>query len=228
MDSAASHLCVYCLPLDIVLEYLHCTRVNDSGFVRCGAAEVQLRGQPGRVRKIGKIMSFALIQKVNDEQKKAQVVDVRSGDTVRVYQKIKEGNKERIQMFEGVVIRTDNKGQHTSRITVRKVASGVGVEKSFLLHSPLVEKVEIVRRAKVRRNFLSFLRKRSGKSARLTAVKFDREAVNAVRDEHAEEEAARLKEEKAKEAAEKKAAEDAKQAELDAKAAEVAARHAEN
>ena len=228
MDSAASHLCVYCSPLDIVLEYLHCTRVNYSGFVRCGAAEVQLRGQPGRVRKIGKIMSFALIQKVNDEQKKAQVVDVRSGDTVRVYQKIKEGNKERIQMFEGVVIRTDNKGQHTSRITVRKVTSGVGVEKSFLLHSPLVEKVEIVRRAKVRRNFLSFLRKRSGKSARLTAVKFDREAVNAVRDKHAEEEAARLKEEKAKEAAEKKAAEDAKQAELDAKAAEVAARHAEN
>ena len=218
----------YCSPLDIVLEYLHCTRVNYSGFVRCGAAEVQLRGQPERVRKIGKIMSFALIQKVNDEQKKAQVVDVRSGDTVRVYQKIKEGNKERIQMFEGVVIRTDNKGQHTSRITVRKVASGVGVEKSFLLHSPLVEKVEIVRRAKVRRNFLSFLRKRSGKSARLTAVKFDREAVNAVRDKHAEEEAARLKEEKAKEAAEKKAAEDAKQAELDAKAAEVAARHAEN
>jgi len=218
----------YCSPLDIVLEYLHCTRVNYSGFVRCGAAEVQLRGQPESVRKIGKIMSFALIQKVNDEQKKAQVVDVRSGDTVRVYQKIKEGNKERIQMFEGVVIRTDNKGQHTSRITVRKVASGIGVEKSFLLHSPLVEKVEIVRRAKVRRNFLSFLRKRSGKSARLTAVKFDREAVNAVRDEHAEEEAARLKEEKAKEAAEKKAAEDAKQAELDAKAAEVAARHAEN
>ena len=228
MDSAASHLCVYCSPLDIVLEYLHCTRVNYSGFVRCGAADVQLRGQPERVRKIGKIMSFALIQKVNDEQKKAQVVDVRSGDTVRVYQKIKEGNKERIQMFEGVVIRTDNKGQHTSRITVRKVASGVGVEKSFLLHSPLVEKVEIVRRAKVRRNFLSFLRKRSGKSARLTAVKFDREAVNAVRDKHAEEEAARLKEEKAKEAAEKKAAEEAKQAELDAKAAEVAARHAEN
>lgn len=228
MDSAASYLCVYCLPLDIVLEYLHCTRINYSGFVRCGAAEVQLRGQPERVRKIGKIMSFALIQKVNDEQKKAQVVDVRSGDTVRVYQKIKEGNKERIQMFEGVVIRTDNKGQHTSRITVRKVASGVGVEKSFLLHSPLVEKVEIVRRAKVRRNFLSFLRKRSGKSARLTAVKFDREAVNAVRDKHAEEEAARLKEEKAKEAAEKKAAEEAKQAGLDAKAAEVAARHAEN
>lgn len=172
-------------------------------------------------------MSFALIQKVNDEQKKAQVVDVRSGDTVRVHQKIKEGSKERIQVFEGVVIRTDNKGQHTSRITVRKVASGIGVEKSFLLHSPLVEKVEVVRRAKVRRNFLSYLRQRSGKSARLTAVQFDREAVNAIRDEHAEAEAECLKEEKAKAAAEKKAAEDAKQAELDAKAAEVAARHKE-
>lgn len=171
-------------------------------------------------------MSFALIQKVNDEQKKAQVVDVRSGDTVRVHQKIKEGNKERIQMFEGVVIRTDSKGQHTSRITVRKVASGIGVEKSFLLHSPLVEKVEVVRRAKVRRNFLSYLRQRSGKSARLTAVQFDREAVNSVRDAHAEAEAERLKEEKAKAAAEKKAAEEAKQAELDAKAAEVEARHA--
>lgn len=127
-------------------------------------------------------MSFALIQKVNDEQKKAQVVDVRSGDTVRVHQKIKEGSKERIQIFEGVVLRTDNKNQHTSRITVRKIASGVGVEKSFMLHSPLVEKVEITRRSKVRRNFLSYLRSRSGKSARLTAVQFDREGVNTIKE----------------------------------------------
>ena len=139
-------------------------------------------------------MSFALIQKVNDEQKKKQVVDVRSGDTVKVYQKIKEGAKERIQMFEGVVIRTDNKGQHTSRITVRKIASGVGVEKSFLIHSPLVEKIEVVRRAKIRRNFLSFLRERGGKSARLKAVNFDREAVNSIHDEAAEAEEIRLKE----------------------------------
>lgn len=173
-------------------------------------------------------MSFALIQKVNDEQKKAQVVDARSGDTVRVHQKIKEGNKERIQIFEGVVIRTDNKSQHTSRITVRKIASGVGVEKSFLLHSPLVEKVEIVRRAKVRRNFLSYLRQRSGKSARLTAVQFDREAVNAVKDAHADEEEARLKELKVQEAEEKAAAKAAEEAELVAKQAEVEARHAES
>ena len=127
-------------------------------------------------------MSFSLIQKVNEEQKKHDVVDVRSGDTVRVHQKIKEGNKERVQVFEGVVIRTDNPKSHTSRITVRKIASGIGVEKSFLLHSPLVEKIEIVRRAKVRRNFLSYLRNRSGKSARLKAVSFDREAVNTVKE----------------------------------------------
>ena len=172
-------------------------------------------------------MSFALIQKVNDEQKKAAVVDARSGDTVRVHQKIKEGNKERIQVFEGVVIRTDNKKSHTSRITVRKVASGVGVEKSFLIHSPLVEKIEIARRAKVRRNFLSYLRARSGKSARLAAVQFDREAVNDVRDPHAEAEEARLKEE-AKAVAEAKAAEKAaEEAELAAKQAEVEARHNE-
>lgn len=142
-------------------------------------------------------MSFALIQKVNDQQKKAAVVDVRSGDTVRVYQKIKEGNKERIQMFEGVVIRTDNKQSHTARITVRKVTSGVGVEKSFLLHSPLVDKVEVVRRAKVRRNYLSFLRNRSGKSARLTAKNFDRELVNAAN--NVKEEAPQVEAEQAEE-----------------------------
>ncbi len=125
-------------------------------------------------------MSFELIKKVNEAQKKHAVVEVKSGDTVRVHQKIREGSKERIQIFEGVVIRTDRKASHTSRITVRKVASGVGVEKSFLLHNPLVEKVEVVRRSKVRRNYLSFLRNRSGKSARLKGLDFDRENVNTL------------------------------------------------
>lgn len=123
-------------------------------------------------------MSFELLKMVGDAQKKPAIVDVRSGDTVRVSQKIQEGNKFRIQVFEGVVIRVDRKQSHTQRIVVRKIASGVGVEKSFLLHSPLVEKVEIVRRAKVRRNNLSFLRKRSGKSARLKNLTFDRVAAN--------------------------------------------------
>lgn len=116
-------------------------------------------------------MSFELIKKVNDAQKKADaLVDIKSGDKVRVHQKIKEGNKERVQIFEGVVIRVDRKQSHTARITVRKIASGVGVEKSFLLHSPLVEKIEVVRSSKVRRNYLSYMRQRSGKSARLKAV----------------------------------------------------------
>lgn len=133
-------------------------------------------------------MSFELIKKVNEAQKKHAVVDVRSGDTVRVHQKIREGNKERVQVFEGVVIRTDRKDSHTARIVVRKVASGVGVEKSFLLHSPLVEKVEVVRRAKVRRNYLTFLRNRSGKGARLKAVSFDRAKVNTLPEAPAKEE----------------------------------------
>ena len=173
-------------------------------------------------------MSFQLIQKVNEAQKKAATVDVKSGDTVRVHQKIKEGTKERIQVFEGVVIRVDRAVSHTARITVRKIASGIGVEKSFLIHSPLVEKIEVTRRSKVRRNYLSYLRNRSGKSARLQGVNFDREAVNDVRDLHAEEEAARLKEE-ARLDAEAKAAEKAKEeAALAEKQAEVEARHSES
>ena len=125
-------------------------------------------------------MSFSILQKIGEEQKKKKVVDVRSGDTVKVTQKIKEGEKFRLQVFEGVVIRTDRKDSHTARITVRKIASGVGVEKSFLIHSPLVEKIEIVKRSKVRRNNLSYLRDRSGKSARLAGKDFDRAAVNDV------------------------------------------------
>lgn len=146
-----------------------------------------------------------LIKEIDKAQQKAKVVDVRSGDTVRVYQQIKEGNKTRIQMFEGVVIRTDRKGSFTNRITVRKIASGVGVERSYLLHSPLVEKVEVVKRSKVRRNFLSFLRNRTGKSARLVSKKFDK----SINDLGADAEAAEAKieaEAKASEAAEHDAA----------------------
>ncbi len=123
-------------------------------------------------------MSFNVLKQIGDAQKKKAVVDVRSGDTVKVTQKIKEGSKFRLQTFEGVVIRVDRKESHTARIVVRKVTSGVGVEKSYLIHSPLVEKIEIVRRAKVRRNNLTYLRERSGKSARLQGKDFDRAAVN--------------------------------------------------
>ena len=131
-------------------------------------------------------MSFSILKQIGDAQKKKAVVDVRSGDTVKVTQKIKEGDKFRFQVFEGVVIRVDRKESHTARIVVRKVTSGVGVEKSYLIHSPLVEKIEITKRSKVRRNNLGYLRARSGKSARLAAKDFDRAAVNSVK---AEEEA---------------------------------------
>jgi large subunit ribosomal protein L19 len=122
----------------------------------------------------------SVIQKVEDKYKKTQVVDVRSGDTVKVHQKIREGNKERVQVFQGLVIRTDRKGSHTSKITVRRIASGVGVEKSFLLHSPLVTKIEVTKRSQVRRNYLTYMRDRTGKSARLTGVDFDRDKVNVI------------------------------------------------
>ena len=125
-------------------------------------------------------MSVNVLKQIGDAQKKKAVVDVRSGDTVRVTQKIKEGNKFRLQTFEGVVIRVDRKESHTARIVVRKIASGVGVEKSYLIHSPLVEKIVITKRSKVRRNNLSYLRERSGKSARLSGKDFDRVAVNDV------------------------------------------------
>ncbi len=148
-------------------------------------------------------MSFELIKKVNDAQKKFDVVDVRTGDKVRVHQKIKEGNKERVQVFEGMVIRTDRKKSHTSRITVRKVASGVGVEKSFLLHSPLIEKIEIVRRSKVRRKYLTYMRERSGKGTRLKAKDFDKKAVNEVKQKPEPKPADEKKEDKESESKEK-------------------------
>ncbi len=114
--------------------------------------------------------------------RKPGIVPAQSGDTVRVHQLIKEGNKQRIQVFEGVVIRTHRAQELTACITVRRIASGVGVEKTFLLHSPNVSKVEVLRRAKVRRNFLSYLRERRGKSARLQEITFDKAAVNAAGD----------------------------------------------
>jgi len=156
----------------------------------------------------------SVVRQIEAKYKKSQVVDVKSGDTVKVHQKIREGNKERVQIFEGLVIRTDRKGSHTSSITVRRIASGVGVEKTYLLHSPLVLKVEVTKRGKVRRNYLTYMRKLTGKSARLSGVDFDRQAVNTVRDEMAEAEEEKLRQETEKEherQAAKKAEAEAKQ-----------------
>lgn len=125
----------------------------------------------------------SIVRKIEAKYKKHAVVDVMPGDTVRVHQKIQEGSKSRIQIFEGMVIRVNRKNSLTSTIAVRRIASGVGVEKTYLLHSPLVTKVEITKRSKVRRNYLTYMRARTGKSARLTGVEFDKRGVNELPEE---------------------------------------------
>jgi len=135
-----------------------------------------------------------LIQKIEAKHLKKQVVDVHTGDTVRVHQKIKEGAKERVQIFDGLVIRTDRKKSLTSTITVRRISSGIGVEKSFLLHGPNVLKIEVTKRSKVRRNYLSYMRKLTGKASRLSGIDFDKKAVNDVHDVVAEAEEVKLHE----------------------------------
>lgn len=167
----------------------------------------------------------SVIQKVEAKYKKRQVVDVLPGDTVRVHQKIREGNKERVQVFEGLVIRVARKDSHTSNITVRRIASGVGVEKTYMLHSPLVLKIEVTKRSKVRRNYLTYMRNRTGKSARMTGVIFDKDSVNAIHDEQAEVEEAKLHEEKAAEAEAKAKAEAEAKAKEEAKAEAALAAH---
>ncbi len=113
-------------------------------------------------------------------QLKAKIAQIQPGDTVRVHQIIREGNKTRTQIFEGLVIRYRKPNDGNAYLTVRKIASGVGVEKSWFVHSPNVEKIEVVRRAKVRRAFLSYMRGLRGKKARLTEQDFDKTAANDV------------------------------------------------
>ena len=107
-----------------------------------------------------------IIKNIEDAQLKAQAPEFRVGDTVRVSAKIKEGNRERIQVFEGTVIKRQN-GSSRETFTVRKSSNGVGVEKTWPLHSPIVEKVEVVRRGKARRAKLNYLRQRTGKAAKV-------------------------------------------------------------
>ena len=107
-----------------------------------------------------------IIKEIEQEQLKEKVDEFSIGDTVKVYGKIKEGNRERIQVFEGTVIKRQG-GSNRETFTVRKNSNGVGVEKTWPLHSPNVEKVEVVRRGKVRRAKLFYLRQRSGKSAKV-------------------------------------------------------------
>ena len=109
-----------------------------------------------------------IIKNIEAEQLKAEVPQFNVGDTVKVYGKIKEGNRERIQVFEGIVLKKQGGGVRET-FTVRKNSNGVGVEKTWPLHSPNVEKVEVVRRGKVRRAKLFYLRSRTGKAAKVKA-----------------------------------------------------------
>ncbi len=111
-----------------------------------------------------------IIKKLEEAQLKAEVPEFAVGDTVRVHAKIKEGTRERIQIFEGVVMKKQG-GSSRETFTVRKSSNGVGVEKTWPLHSPNVEKVEVVRRGKVRRAKLNYLRSRIGKAAKVKELR---------------------------------------------------------
>ena len=106
-----------------------------------------------------------IIKSVEHEQLKNKIPELRVGNTVRVHQRIKEGNRERVQVFEGIIIKKQGGGVNAT-FTVRKIAYGVGVEKTFMVHSPMVEKVEVVRVGKARRAKLYYLRDRVGKAAK--------------------------------------------------------------
>ncbi len=118
-------------------------------------------------------MNIKIIDQIDKEQMRFDMPEFRVGDTVRVHIRIIEGNKERVQIFEGVVIRRKSGGMAAS-YTVRKVAHGVGVEKTFPLHSPRVEKVDVVTRGKVRRAKLYYLRSLRGKAARIKEKGYQR------------------------------------------------------
>ena len=107
-----------------------------------------------------------IIKSIEAAQVKAEVTEFNVGDTVRVHAKVKEGNRERIQIFEGTVLKRQNGGARET-FTVRKTSNGVGVEKTWPVHSPIVEKIEVIRRGKVRRAKLNYLRDRVGKKAKV-------------------------------------------------------------
>jgi large subunit ribosomal protein L19 len=111
-----------------------------------------------------------VLSSVTNEYMKSDIPAFNVGDTVKVHVKIKEGNRERIQIFEGFVLKRQGGGIGET-FTVRRIASGVGVEKTFPIHSPLVEKIEVVRRGRVRRARLHYMRQRTGKSAKIKARK---------------------------------------------------------
>lgn len=120
-----------------------------------------------------------VMQSIAQEYTKKDIPAFNVGDTVKVHIKIKEGSRERIQIFEGFVLKRQN-GGISETFTVRRIASGVGVEKTFPLHSPLVEKIEVVRKGDVRRAKLNYMRQRTGKSAKIKAKEYTEEQLAAM------------------------------------------------
>lgn len=112
-----------------------------------------------------------IIKAIEQEQLKSDIPSFNVGDTVKVHLKVKEGTRERIQIFEGFVLKRQNGGA-SETFTVRRIASGVGVERTLPLHSPKIEKIEIIRRGKVRRAKLNYLRDRRGKAAKIKEKRF--------------------------------------------------------
>jgi len=155
---------------------------------------------------------------------KKNVPDIKSGDTVRVHVKVREGNKERVQIFEGLVIAVKHGKGIDGTFTVRKESLGVGVERIFPLHSPRIVKIERVKQSKVRRSKLYFMRELRGKNARLREL--NRELV-VWEEKGAEEELEKLAEEKAKEAEQHAAEKAEEEAKLEAKAEAALSRHEE-
>jgi len=129
-----------------------------------------------------------------DAKNMKKVPDVKSGDTVRIHTKIKEGSKERIQIFEGVVIKRQGGDNVGASITVRKMSYGIGVERTFLLHSSLIQRIQVVKRAHVRRANIGYLRDMTGKSAKLREKQFDALAVNVKEEELAPADQAEIEE----------------------------------
>ena len=137
-----------------------------------------------------------IIKSIEHEQLKNKIPELKVGNTVRVHVRIKEGNKERIQVFEGIIIKVQGGGVNKS-FTVRKISYGVGVEKTFLVHSPLVEKVELVRVGKARRARLFYLRDRVGKAAKtkeMVGARIENREIT-IKEDLVEEPVAEVKEE---------------------------------
>ena len=107
-----------------------------------------------------------IIKSIEEAQLKSDITPFSVGDTIKVYAKVKEGNRERVQIFEGFVLKKQN-GGISETFTVRKISSGVGVEKTFPIHSPMIEKVEVTKRGAVRRAKLNYMRQRTGKAAKI-------------------------------------------------------------